>query len=47
MDKFAESLNIPINKILFQFDGDTVKVSDTAEMLGLEDEDTIDARVKT
>ena len=45
MQKFAEKIGISVEKIKFHFDGDKVLPSQTAEDLGMEDEDTIDATI--
>ena len=44
MALFASKLGVPVDRIKFSFDGDPVKADQTAEDLGLDDEDAIDAR---
>ena len=45
MDLFASKLGVPVDRIKFSFDGDPVNAKQTADDLGLDDEDAIDARV--
>ena len=45
MDLFAAKLGVPVDRIKFSFDGDPVNAKQTADDLGLEDEDALDARV--
>ena len=45
MDLFASKLGVPVDQIKFSFDGDPVNAKQTADDLGLDDEDAIDARV--
>lgn len=45
MDLFAAKVGVPVDRIKFSFDGDPVNAKQTANDLGLEDEDALDARV--
>ena len=42
---FSSAVDLPQEQIKFEFDGDTVLPNSTAESLGLEDDDIIDARI--
>ena len=41
---FSSAVELPQEQMKFEFDGDPVLPDSTAEMLGLEDDDVIDAR---
>ena len=45
MIAFAESLSVPLTKLRFLFDGDSVEPTRTAEDLEMENDDVMDARV--
>lgn len=46
MQKFAETIGVAESKIAFRFDGERVQPEQTADDLGMEDEDAIDAAVQ-
>lgn len=45
MAAFSSAMQVPQEQVKFEFDGETVLPDSTAETLGLEDDDVIDARV--
>ena len=49
MDKvlaaFSSAIEVPQEQVKFEFDGDAVLLDSTAESLGLEEDDIIDARI--
>ena len=44
---FSSAMDVARERVKFVFDGDSVEPTSTAEELGLEDDDVIDARVIT
>ena len=44
---FSSAMEVARERVKFVFDGDAVEPTSTAEELGLEDDDLIDARVMT
>jgi len=44
---FSSAIQVPQENIKFEFDGDPVLSNSTAEQLGLEDDDVIDARIRS
>ena len=46
MQKFAETIGVAESKIAFRFDGERVQPEQTADNLGMEDEDAIDAAIQ-
>lgn len=44
---FSSAVELPQERIKFEFDGEPVLPDSTAEKLGLEDDDIIDARIMT
>ena len=47
MSAYANQIDIPLDKLKFEFDGDVLDGSETAESLDMEDESMIDVRVKS
>ncbi len=45
MDAFAQTLDLPVRKVKFTFDGDQVKPSSSPQDLDMESDDVIDARI--
>lgn len=46
MERFAEKENLPLEKLIFRFDGDKVDPESTPEDLDMEDDDCIDVNIK-
>lgn len=47
MTAFAADLNVPISKLKFSFDGETISPTQTAQDLEMENDDCIDVTVKS
>ena len=45
MTAFASTLDVPLYKVKFSFDGDDIQPSQTANDLDIENDDVIDARI--